>query len=169
MIWFHSQRTCIGNPSSSAKPAETFSPSKCPDHQCGFALYQQLTTVRLAYLTFRYKDPKCWFNLLCCMLPSPPVQCVVCLTDGSWGLQLPQGSSLWCSHLTCHIKVRGQVCLPPEGIWITLWLGTCSAGRGISEVRGLLPEISSGGCLKTFFIHWITPILQDDTDNRGKY
>lgn len=103
------------------------------------------------------------------MLPSPPVQCVACLTVGSWGLQFPGWFFLWCSHLSCCIKARGQVCLPPESIWITLWLGICTAGRRISEVRGLLPEISSGGCLKTFSIHWITPVLQDDTDNRGNY
>lgn len=36
MIWFNFKRTCVGNPCSSAKPAETFSPSTCPDYQCEF-------------------------------------------------------------------------------------------------------------------------------------
>lgn len=113
MIWFNFKRTRIGSPCSSAKPAEAFSPSTYPDYQCEFALYQQLTTVRLTYLPFRYKDPKFWFNLLCCRLPSPPVQCVLCLTGGSWGLQLPEWffSVLLTPHLLHQREGAG---LPPS-------------------------------------------------------
>lgn len=136
MNWFNFKRTCVGNPCSNAKPAETFSPSTRTDYQCEFALYQQLTTVRLVRLSFKQKDQECWFNLLYCRFPSPPVPCVV----SAYLLKVYRNSVV--GHMQC---------------------------RRISEVMGLLPEISSGGHLKTFSIHQITPILQDDTDNKGNY
>lgn len=71
----------------------------------------------------------CWATLQ----PSRPSCTACCVLDC---LQLraavSSGTSLWCSHLTCCIKAGGQLCLPPEGVWLMLWWGT------------------SGGCYQQF-------------------
>lgn len=109
------------------KPAETFPPSTYSDYQYELALDQPLATVWLALLPFRYKDPKCWFSLLLSHAAAFPalLHSVLCVRlFAAEGCSFQSGTSLWCSHLTCCIKAGGQLCLPPEGVWIMLWWGT---------------------------------------------
>lgn len=162
MIWFNFKRTCISNLCSNAKPAETFSPSTCPDYQCEFALYQQLTTVLTGIFAIQVQRTQMLVQPAELQASQP--SCAVCCVSDCWqlGAAATRMVLLCGAHISLAASKRG-------GIWITLWLGTCSAGRGISEVTGLLVEISSGGCLKIFSICWITPILQTNTDNRGNY
>lgn len=169
MIWLNFKRTCIDNPCSSAKSAEIFSPSTCPDYQCEFAQYQQLATVLTGVFAIQVQ----WSQMLIqpAVLQASQPSCAVWGVSDCWQLRAEASRVLLLcgAHTSLAASKQGAV-LPLS--WRHLdnsVAGHMYCMQGDLRDRGLLPEISSGGCLKAFSIHWITPILQDDTENRGNY